>query len=42
MKDTLISPWPAEYCLLKARGTGRVDPVEKGHLTLACNTTNEP
>ena len=42
MKDALIGLPSAEYCLFKARGTGRADPAGKGPLTLACNISNEP
>ena len=42
MKDTLIDTPRAEECLFKARGTGRAGPTDKRHLTLACNTSNEP
>ena len=29
-----------EYCLFKQRGTGGAGPVEKKHLTLACDILN--
>ena len=41
-KDKLIDLKHTGYCLLKARGTGQADWLEKGHLTLVCNISKEP